>query len=55
LIDKKEEFNDSLSDISISVIEGKEEQHEEINLVNIEIDYLIERVKKEFEERFDSL
>ena len=44
-----------ISDFSVSIIDGKEEKHEDINLVNIEIDFLIDRVKKEFYDRFDNM
>jgi len=51
----KEEFNDDISDISISLFNGHEEYHQEINCLNLEIDELIEQVKREFNRRFESL
>jgi len=40
----------------VSIIDGKEEKHEEIiSKANLEIEFLIDRVKKEFYDRFDDL
>ena len=55
LLGKREQFDDNVSDFSVSIIDGKEDKHEEINQVNLEIEFLIDRVKKEFYDRFDDL
>lgn len=54
-MDKKEEFNDNLSDFSLSLFDGREEKHEEFHMLNLEIDYIIDRVAKNFSEEFDKL
>ncbi len=50
-----EEFNDGLSDISISDVDVTEKNHIEIDKMNLEIDILVNNVKNVFEERFNEL
>ena len=49
------EFEDSLSNISLSIFDGKEEKQEEIKMLNLEINFIIEKIKKEFEEKFEKM
>merc|ERR1712151_1228289 len=51
----KEKFDDGLSDISISDVDVNEKGHIEIDKMNLEIDILIQNVKRVFEERFSEL
>lgn len=50
-----EEFNDGLSDISISDVDVTEKNHIEIDKMNLEIDILVNNVKNVFEERFNEM
>jgi uncharacterized protein YqgV (UPF0045/DUF77 family) len=51
----EEEFNDGISDFSISIIDGSEENHLEIDKMNIDIDNLINRIKLVFENKIDTI
>lgn len=52
---KKEEFDDGLSDVSISIIDGTEENHLEIDHMNLEIDSLVSKIKVIYENKINEL
>ena len=52
---KVEEFNDGLSDISISIIDGSEENHIEIDKMNLDIDNLVAKIKVIFDNKIDDI
>lgn len=52
---KPEEFNDGLSDISISIIDGTEENHVDIEKMNLEIDNLVSKIKVIFDNKIDDI
>jgi hypothetical protein len=52
---KEDPFNDGLSDVSISIIDGAEENHVEIDKMNLDIDTLVGRIKSVFDNQFENL
>lgn len=52
---KVDEFDDGLSDVSISIIDGTEEDHIEIDKMNLDIDNLVNKIKVVFENKIDSI
>lgn len=50
-----EEFDDGLSDVSISIIDGTEENHIEIDKMNIDIDSLVDKIKNIYENKIDEI
>lgn len=48
-------YNDGLSDITVSIIDGTEENHIEIEKINYEIEETINQIKEIFENRPEEL
>jgi len=55
LIEKIKDQEDGLSEMSISIIDGTEEQHKELQSMDFETDLLVEHIKKLFAQNKDEL
>ena len=52
---QQEEFNDGLSDVSISILDNEESKEIEIEKMNYEIDELVSKIKIIFENKIDDI
>jgi hypothetical protein len=56
VLPQKEEFNDGLSDVSISIIDNQEDNREiDIEKMNFEIDELVSKIKVIFDNKIDEI